>query len=204
MITIAGAAEPDKRFEICQFCIPRQLFPSIDDFQTLPYLRISSLPGFTMCCVHIWREGSNGSHFRGEHLTFVPRRSSHCLNSSFLLNPHVYIRQNWVHILIRSVSTDGNEKRKAGILYTLRRSGRRFPGLISISESFLTLERFRAVQSRSFCKSQMISSDSPWFRDILMKVGMNKTGTRFYFVGRKWAEGLYMLSFPTPLLVTAS
>lgn len=50
----------------------------------------------------------------------------------------------------------------------------------------------------------MISSDSPWFGDILMKVGMNKTGSRFYFVGRKWAEGLYMLSFPTPLLVTAS
>lgn len=46
------------------------------------YLRISSVPGFTILCrVHIWAEGSSACHFIGRHFTFVPNRFLHCLNS---------------------------------------------------------------------------------------------------------------------------
>jgi hypothetical protein len=60
----------------------------------LLYLCISSLPGFTMCLTHIWTEGSNGSNLTGEHLTFVPRRSLHCLNSSCSECTITHIRKN--------------------------------------------------------------------------------------------------------------
>ena len=52
-----------------------------------------------MCLAHIWADASSGSQVMDSHLTLVPRRRLHCMNTSVFLHPHVYIRYFWTHMI---------------------------------------------------------------------------------------------------------
>lgn len=71
---------PYKTVRLLQEQKPRQLSVLADRLPhpTIPYLRISTLPGFTVCRAFMWTEGSNTFHVIPAHLTFVPWRSWHC------------------------------------------------------------------------------------------------------------------------------